>query len=73
VHCATLNNFKCHNFQRTGTGNMKLVVLESRHCIAKALYSCHQCLEFSEVSKKDILINYLIDDLILIQETLVKA
>jgi len=43
--------------------------------MAKACaYSCHHCLdnelgEFSELGEKDILINDLIDDLILIQIT----
>jgi len=81
-------------FQRIGTGNLKLVMLESRRCVTKACacacslpryyrcphyraglyYSCHQCLniklsDFSELGEKDILINDLIDDLILIQIT----
>jgi len=62
---------------RTGTANLKLVMLESRHYIAKACaYSRHQCLdnELGELSElgKDILINDLIDDLILIQITFLK-
>jgi len=52
-------------------------MLESRHYIAKACaYSRHQCLdnELGELSElgKDILINDLIDDLILIQITFLK-
>ena len=39
ANCATLNNFKCHRpISRTVTGNLKLVMLETREygVIAKA-------------------------------------
>jgi len=58
-------------FQKTGTGNLKLIV---RLCyrvgvIAKAIINEYK---FSELGKKDILINDFIDDLILIQITFKK-